>query len=90
MLETYLLQDSEDVRLMVGALKDLGVKLEEDWANHEITVHGCEGKFPTADAKLNLGNAGTAMRYKEASYIAFQPFMVGLFSIPDAVQSTSN
>ena len=58
----HKLQDSEDVRLMVGALKDLGVKLEEHWANHEIIVHGCEGKFPTADAKLNLGNAGTAMR----------------------------
>ena len=48
---------------MVTALKDLGVKLEEDWANDKIIVHGCAGNFPVADAKLYLGNAGTAMRY---------------------------
>jgi 3-phosphoshikimate 1-carboxyvinyltransferase len=55
-------QDSEDIRLMVGALKDLGIKLEEDWQNDKITVHGCAGRFPVEDAKLYLGNAGTAMR----------------------------
>ena len=48
---------------MVGALKDLGVSLEEDWEHDKITVHGCAGKFPVEDAKLYLGNAGTAMRY---------------------------
>ena len=48
---------------MVGALKDLGVSLEEDWGHDKITVHGCAGKFPVKDAKLYLGNAGTAMRY---------------------------
>lgn len=56
------LQDSEDIRLMVGALKDLGIKLEEDWSNDKITVHGCAGKFPVENAQLYLGNAGTAMR----------------------------
>ncbi len=56
------MQDSEDIRLMVGALKDLGIKLEEDWQNDKITVHGCAGSFPVEDAKLYLGNAGTAMR----------------------------
>ena len=59
---TYCSQDSEDIRLMVGALKDLGIKLEEDWEHDKITVHGCAGKFPVEDAKLYLGNAGTAMR----------------------------
>lgn len=48
---------------MVGALKDLGINLEEDWEHDKITVHGCAGKFPVEDAKLYLGNAGTAMRY---------------------------
>ncbi len=47
---------------MVGALKDLGIKLEEDWQNDKITVHGCAGRFPVEDVSLYLGNAGTAMR----------------------------
>lgn len=47
---------------MVGALKDLGIHLEEDWEHDKITVHGCAGKFPVESAKLYLGNAGTAMR----------------------------
>lgn len=52
---------------MVGALKDLGVSLEEDWEHDKITVHGCAGKFPVEDAQLYLGNAGTAMRYSAAT-----------------------
>ena len=48
---------------MVGALKDLGIKLAEDWSNDKIIVHGCAGKFPMENAQLYLGNAGTAMRY---------------------------
>lgn len=48
---------------MVGALKALGINLEEDWEHDKITVHGCAGKFPVENAKLYLGNAGTAMRY---------------------------
>ena len=63
----FQLQDSEDIRLMVGALKDLGVELEEDWHNDKITVHGCAGRFPVEDVKLYLGNAGTAMRYAFAA-----------------------
>lgn len=57
-----MVQDSEDIRYMVGALKDLGIKLEEDWQNDKILVHGCGGRFPVKDAELFLGNAGTAMR----------------------------
>lgn len=56
------MQDSEDIRYMVGALKDLGIKLEEDWQNDKILVHGCGGRFPVEHAELFLGNAGTAMR----------------------------
>ena len=56
------MQDSEDIRYMVGALKDLGIKLEEDWQNDKILVHGCGGNFPVEHAELFLGNAGTAMR----------------------------
>ncbi|KAL0029473.1 hypothetical protein WJX77_010185 [Trebouxia sp. C0004] len=68
--EVQNLLDSEDIRLMVGALKDLGIKLEEDWRNDRIIVHGCAGRFPVEDAKLYLGNAGTAMRPLTAAVAA--------------------
>lgn len=55
---------------MVGALKDLGIELEEDWANSKLTVRGCAGTFPSAGAELFLGNAGTAMRPLTAAVAA--------------------
>jgi 3-phosphoshikimate 1-carboxyvinyltransferase len=62
--------DSEDIRYMVGALKDLGIKLHEDWANDRITVEGCGGRFPSSGGTLFLGNAGTAMRPLTAAIAA--------------------
>lgn len=47
---------------MVGALKALGVELEERWEQCEMVVHGCGGRFPAQGGELFLGNAGTAMR----------------------------
>ena len=46
----------------MGALKALGVELEEDWEAARIVVHGCAGRFPSEGGELFLGNAGTAMR----------------------------
>ena len=47
---------------MVGALKALGIQLDERWEQQEATVTGCGGRFPVQGAELFLGNAGTAMR----------------------------
>jgi 3-phosphoshikimate 1-carboxyvinyltransferase len=55
---------------MVGALKALGIKLEERWAEGEMTVHGCGGRFPAPGGELFLGNAGTAMRPLTAAVAA--------------------
>jgi 5-enolpyruvylshikimate-3-phosphate synthase len=57
-----VLQDSDDIRYMVAALKQLGLTLSEDWANKQLTVTGCAGAFPVSGVTLELGNAGTAMR----------------------------
>lgn len=62
--------DSEDIRYMVGALKALGIQLEEDWANDRLIVQGCGGRFPVEGAELFLGNAGTAMRPLTAAVAA--------------------
>lgn len=55
---------------MVGALKQLGIELEEDWPNSQLTVRGCAGTFPSSGAELFLGNAGTAMRPLTAAVAA--------------------
>jgi len=58
------LLDSEDTRVMVAALQQLGVEITGDLATGKLTVRGCAGSLPGSDVeqKLHLGNAGTAMR----------------------------
>jgi len=61
--EVSNLLDSDDVRVMVGALKDLGISLQEERAAKRISVVGCAGRWPKeGPLELFLGNAGTAMR----------------------------
>ncbi len=51
---------SDDTRVMLDALRQLGCGVEEDGAQVRIT--GLGGHLPRSPAKLFLGNAGTAMR----------------------------
>ena len=60
--EIQNLLDSDDIRRMVEALGMLGIELEENRAENSITVSGTAGKIPVAEARLMLGNAGTAIR----------------------------
>ena len=61
--ETQLqgLLDSDDTRVMLGALRQLGVAVEETGAA-AYRIQGVGGVFPVKRAELFLGNAGTAMR----------------------------
>lgn len=59
---------AEDTDMMIGALRALGVRIEQD--GDHVIVHGCAGKFPVKNADLFLGNAGTALR-PLASTLAF-------------------
>jgi 3-phosphoshikimate 1-carboxyvinyltransferase len=54
------LLDSDDTRVMLDALRQLGCTVEEDGAQVHIT--GLGGRAPHSPAQLFLGNAGTAMR----------------------------
>ena len=47
---------------MIGALEQLGIRMEETRESNEIRVEGCAAKIPNSDLELMLGNAGTAMR----------------------------
>ena len=54
------LLDSDDTRVMLDALSALGCRLERQGPVLQITGFG--GKLPVHEARLFLGNAGTAMR----------------------------
>src|SRR5580700_4694239 len=52
--------EADDTRVMVEALRALGVQVEA--GRDRTVVSGCGGRFPQRRADLSLGNAGTAMR----------------------------
>ncbi|MEJ8854034.1 bifunctional 3-phosphoshikimate 1-carboxyvinyltransferase/cytidylate kinase [Variovorax robiniae] len=54
------LLDSDDTRVMLTALAQLGCRIEQGDGTLRIT--GLGGKLSTPQAKLFMGNAGTAMR----------------------------
>ncbi len=56
------LLDSDDTRVMLEALRILGVPLAPGPREGECTVTGVPGGFPVKEASLFLGNAGTAFR----------------------------
>ena len=54
------LLDSDDTRVMLAALKALGIDLKQDGSDWLVT--GAGGVFPVKQADLFMGNAGTAIR----------------------------
>ena len=54
------LLDSDDTRVMLEALRLLGIVWERDGTH--CRVQGANGAFPAREADLFLGNAGTAIR----------------------------
>lgn len=70
------LLSSDDIHYMLGALKTLGLDVEEDGENKRAIVGGSGGLFPVAresrdeEVQLFLGNAGTAMRPLAAAVTA--------------------
>ena len=57
---------SRDTRIMVAALQQLGFKIETDETALSIRVEGRGGEIPVREAKLDVGNAGTAARFLTA------------------------
>lgn len=52
---------SDDTDRMLDALRTLGVQVES-LGDNAYRITGCSGNFPNKNAKLFLGNAGTAFR----------------------------
>jgi 3-phosphoshikimate 1-carboxyvinyltransferase len=55
------LLDSDDTRVMLDALAALGVAIDREGAD-AVVIHGAAGVPPVKQARLFLGNAGTAFR----------------------------
>ena len=58
--DVHDLLHSDDTERMLDALGALGIRVEKEGSVYRIT--GCGGNFPVKEAKLFLGNAGTAFR----------------------------
>ena len=58
---------ADDTRRMLGALEALGFHVQHDSDEAPVIVEGGAGTIPERDADLDLGNAGTAMRFLSAA-----------------------
>lgn len=58
--DVHDLLDSDDTRVMLAALRELGCEIEA--AGACTRIHGLGARAPRSPARLFLGNAGTAMR----------------------------
>lgn len=57
---------SRDTRILCAALRALGFRVEEDPSAARIAVEGLGGRIPAREARLHVGNAGTAARFLTA------------------------
>lgn len=57
---------SRDTRILCAALRTLGFAVEEQPDAARITVMGLGGVIPAREARLDVGNAGTAARFLTA------------------------
>ncbi|MCB9855400.1 MAG: 3-phosphoshikimate 1-carboxyvinyltransferase [Phycisphaerales bacterium] len=64
-LDGVLLAD--DTRLMIDAIRSLGVPIRIDESRRNAVVTGCAGRWPNAEANLFCGNAGTVLRFLTAA-----------------------
>ena len=58
--------DSEDTRVMIEALRRLGLAVEQDRGVRTVRVAGCGGRIPAAGADLYVANSGTTVRFLAA------------------------
>ena len=58
--------DSEDTRVMIAGLSQLGIEVESSDAGGTLIVHGAGGQIPAFEADLFCGNSGTTIRFLTA------------------------
>lgn len=58
--------DSEDTRVMIAALRELGIAIAIENEGRTLHVDGCAGAIPAKRAELFVANSGTTMRFLTA------------------------
>jgi 3-phosphoshikimate 1-carboxyvinyltransferase len=76
---------SRDSRIMIAALQTLGFKVEADEQALTIRVEGRGGEIPVREAKIDVGNAGTAARFLTA-FVCLRPGGVYHFDGDEAMR----
>ena len=74
------LLDSDDTKVMLAALAQLGCRIEPQ-PEGALRVHGLGGELPVKQARLFLGNAGTAMRPLTAALALLASQHGGVFEL---------
>ena len=77
--EIHELLDSDDTRVMLTALRQLGCTLDQ--ADGVLCVRGLGGRLAVHEADLFLGNAGTAMRPLSAALAVLTTLQGGRFDL---------
>lgn len=57
---------SDDAYAMISGLRRLGVRVEVDDRAARLDIAGCRGHLPATSAEIDVGAAGTAMRFLTA------------------------
>jgi 3-phosphoshikimate 1-carboxyvinyltransferase len=76
---------SRDTRIMVAALQALGFDVTTDESALTITITGRGGEIPAREAKIDVGNAGTAARFLTA-FVCLRPDGVYHFDGDEAMR----
>ena len=76
---------SRDTRIMVAALRTLGFTVETDEGALTITITGRGGEIPVREARIEVGNAGTAARFLTA-FVCLRPDGVYHFDGDEAMR----
>lgn len=73
------LLDSDDTRVMLAALRELGCRIDTEGSSAVVT--GLGGRLAVRQARLFLGNAGTAMRPLSAALAVLAALQGGEFEL---------
>jgi 3-phosphoshikimate 1-carboxyvinyltransferase len=76
---------SRDTLIMIAALRTLGFKVEPDEKALTIFIEGRGGEIPVREAKIEVGNAGTAARFLTA-FVCLRPDGVYHFDGDEAMR----
>jgi 3-phosphoshikimate 1-carboxyvinyltransferase len=58
--------DSEDTRVMIEALRRLGIHVTDADRGETLTIVGCGGRIPSSGCELYVANSGTTVRFLAA------------------------